>query len=430
MADQPVLLEHPLAFILGPDETIEESPEILAHRFLEETRGYWQDWVRTLAIPYDWQQAVIRAAITLKLCTYEDTGAVLAALTTSIPESPASGRNWDYRYCWLRDSYFVVQALNRLGATRTMEGYLHYIDHLVARSDVAQIRPVYPILGSGELAERTVETLAGFCRMGPVRIGNQAGLQRQHDVYGAIILAASQLFFDERLVHPGGPELFAQLEAIGEQAVAVYLKPDAGPWEFRGSQRVHTFSAAMSWAGCDRLGRIAVRLGLPLPARRWYETTESMRARILSEAWSERRGCFVASPGGEDLDASALLLPELGLLPFEDPRFSATVEAIERELREGDLLFRYRYKDDFGTPATAFTICAFWYVNALAGIGRLEEARDHFTRLLELRTPLGLLSEDIEPRSGRLWGNFPQTYSLVGIINSALRLSRSWEQAL
>jgi GH15 family glucan-1,4-alpha-glucosidase len=428
--ESSLVLDRPLTFILGPDETIEEMPSVLGRGFLEQTHAWWRDWVRGLAVPFEWQEDVIRAAITLKLCSYEDTGAVLAALTTSIPESPSSGRTWDYRYCWLRDSYFVVQALNRLGATQAMEGYLHYINQIVGRASVGELRPVYGIGGHGDLLERTASSLEGFLGMGPVRIGNQAALQTQYDVYGSVILAASQLFFDQRLAHPGDAALFMQLESIGERAAAVFGLPDAGPWEFRGIAQTHTFSAAMSWAGCDRLARIAARLGLAGPQGRWRNAADPMREQILARGWSDRRQSLVGAFGGEDLDATTLLLPELGLLPAADPRFKATVDTIGRELRQGDLIFRYRHADDFGTPETAFTVCAFWYVNALAAVGRKEEARERFTRLLERRTPLGLLSEDVDPVSGALWGNFPQTYSLVGIVNSALRLSRSWEEAL
>jgi len=433
--ERPLVLDGPLTFIIGPDEAVEEAPAVLALRLLEETRTYWQEWVRTLSVPFDWQEAVIRAAITLKLCTYEDTGAVMAALTTSIPESAGSGRNWDYRYCWLRDAYFVVQALNRLGATRTMERYLHFIDHIVAQSSVGALRPLYPIVAQGELTERHVTTLEGFLGMGPVRVGNDAANQVQHDVYGAIILAATQLFFDHRLVNPGTETLFRQLELLGDRAIVVYEQPDAGPWEFRGMQKLHTFSATMSWAGCDRLSRVADRLGLAERARLWRTRADAMRERILERAWNEQRGFFAATLGGDDFDASILLLPELGLVPATDPRFISTLDVIGRELGSGDhgsgdLLFRYRHADDFGTPETSFTICAFWYVNALAAAGRMEAAREQFTRLLERRNPLGLLSEDIDPVSGALWGNYPQTYSMVGIINSALRLSRTWEEVL
>ena len=431
IADEvPCVVDGRLALVLGPDEPVEESPLALATGFLEQTHGYWDDWVRSLAIPFEWQEAVIRAAISLKLCTYEDTGAVLAALTTSVPESAGSGRNWDYRYCWLRDSYFVIQALNRLGATRTMEGYLRFIDRIVATSGEADIAPLFSISGEREVPERTVASLRGYRGMGPVRIGNHAYLQRQHDVYGAIVLASAHSFFDERLSNLGDAVQFGQLESIGERALAVHDRPDAGPWEFRGFERVHTFSAAMCWAGADRLSRIARRLGLQARAEHWSERALVLREHILERAWSDEAQAFTSSYGGTDLDATTLLLPDLGLVSATDPRFTATLAAIEGALKEGDLLYRYRHSDDFGRPETAFTICAFWYVNALAMAGRREEAREQFERLLARRTRLGLLSEDIEPSSGEWWGNFPQTYSLVGIIDSAIRLSRSWEEAL
>ena len=428
MEDRPVVLERPLHFIIGPDETLQESPASLTREFLGATLSYWQEWVRTLAVPADWQEAVIRSAITLKLCTYEDTGAVLAALTTSIPEAAHSTRNWDYRYCWLRDSYFVIQTLNRLGATRTMEAYLHYIDQIIATTNADTLQPLYGITGDPRAEEKIATTLSGYRGMGPVRFGNLAAEQVQHDVYGSVILAATQLFFDERLVRSGDQTLLERLYRLGKRAVASFEEPDAGPWEFRGKLQRHTFSAAISWAGCDRLARIARRVGDHIAARDWGARADFMRQEILEKAWSEERQCFTSAFGNRDIDATALLLPELGLLPATDPRFLKTLERIEEELRTGDLLFRYKHADDFGTPENAFTICAFWYVNALAAAGRLEEARERFDRLLKLRNPLGLLSEDIAPESGELWGNFPQTYSMVGIIGSALRLSRSWEE--
>jgi GH15 family glucan-1,4-alpha-glucosidase len=428
LENRPMVLDQPLHFVIGPDETLQESPAALAREFLGATLSYWQEWVRTLAVPADWQEAVIRSAITLKLCTYEDTGAVLAALTTSIPEAPHSTRNWDYRYCWLRDSYFVVQTLNRLGATRTMEAYLHYIDHIIASSTADTLQPLYGISGDPHAQEKAALSLSGYRGMGPVRFGNLAAVQVQHDVYGSVILAATQLFFDDRLVRSGDQVLLERLYRLGKRAVATFEEPDAGPWEFRGRLQRHTFSAAISWAGCDRLARIAQRVGNASAAREWSATAAYMREEILQGAWSEERQSFTSAFGNRDIDATALLLPELGLLPATDVRFLKTLERIEEELRVGDLLFRYKHADDFGTPENAFTVCAFWYVNALAAAGRKDEARERFSRLLELRNPLGLLSEDIQPATGELWGNFPQTYSMVGIIGSALRLSRSWEE--
>jgi GH15 family glucan-1,4-alpha-glucosidase len=425
-----IVADTPMAFMLGPDETLSDAPLTLARQFLESTREYWQDWIRGLAIPVEWQEAVIRAAITLKLCTYEDTGAVLAALTTSIPEHADSGRNWDYRYCWLRDSYFVIHALNRLGATRTMEAYLHYIDNIVVRTQGGELQPLYGIAGEAQVEEHFAPALPGYRGMGPVRVGNQAYLQKQYDVYGAVILAAAQSFFDQRLAAPGNVESFRRLERFGDRASVLYDQPDSGPWEFRGVEQQHTFSAAMSWAGCDRLQRIATELRLHDRAADWGERAMRMRQSILDRAWSDSRRSFTASFGGADIDATSVLLPELGIVTGRDPRFLQTLDAVTNDLKRGDWLFRYRHRDDFGTPATAFTICAFWYVNALAAAGQRVEARELFQRLLERRTSLGLLAEDIDPVSGELWGNFPQTYSMVGIINCAVRLSRPWEDVL
>jgi len=424
------VLGTPLAFILAPDETIEETPLNLARSWLEETRTYWHEWIRGLAVPFDWQEAVIRSAITLKLCTYEDTGAVLAALTTSIPEMAGSVRNWDYRFCWLRDSFFVILALNHLGATNTMEGYLRYLDNIVARNPGGDLQPLYGIIGEAHIEERVIETLDGYRGMGPVRVGNLAFGQIQHDVYGAVVLAARQLFFDQRLTNPGGAAMFARTEVLGERAMKTFGTPDAGPWEFRGIERVHTFSAVMCWAACDRLARIAAQLKIDDRAAFWRTAAESMRAQILARAWSPGKQTFVSAFDGEDLDATALLLPDLGFIEATNPRFVSTLDAIERTLVRGDLVYRYRHADDFGVPANTFTMCSFWYVNALAAVGRLDRARELFESLLRRRNSAGLLSEDIDPVSGEQWGNFPQTYSMVGVITCAIRLSRSWEEML
>jgi GH15 family glucan-1,4-alpha-glucosidase len=423
------VLNRPLTFVLGPDESLRESVVTTGRRFYEQTRDYWRRWVRTLSIPFEWQEAVIRAAITLKLCTFEDTGALVAAMTTSIPESANTERNWDYRFCWLRDSFFVVHALNRLGATNTMEAYLRYILDVAAATDGGRLQPVYGIRGESRLPERVVDSLPGYRNMGPVRVGNQAYQQIQHDVYGSVIMSATQFFFDQRLSATGDMRQFALLEVLGEHANELYKEPDAGIWEYRGRARVHTFSSLMCWAGCDRLARIAARLGDADRSRRWSEIAAKIRAEILAKGWSEDRGCFVDSFGGKDLDASMLLVNELGFLPADDHRFVGTVLAVGKELLQDGNVFRYRVADDFGEPESAFNICTFWYINALAAMGKKDEARALFETMLERRNNLGLLAEDLDPSTGELWGNFPQTYSMAGIINGALRLSEAWENA-
>jgi GH15 family glucan-1,4-alpha-glucosidase len=424
----PQVVEHPFTLILGPDETVEGSVGAVGRHFFEETRGYWQEWVRYLGIPFEWQEAVIRAAITLKLNAYDDTGAIIAAVTTSIPEAPGSGRNWDYRYCWLRDAHFVVRALGRLATTQTLERYLSYIINIVANGTDGRLQPVYCINGASRMDERTVESLPGYRGMGPVRFGNQAYAQVQNDVYGATILAATHVFFDRRVTRRGDEALFRRLELLGEVARQVYDQPDAGLWERRGTQRVHTFSSVMCWVACERLALIARQLDFPQRAAYWQACADEMHAVICRRAWNAELGSFVECFDGEDLDASLLLLHDLGFIDAADPRFAATVASIERNLRVGDFVFRYVKEDDFGRPATAFTICTFWYVDALAALGRRDEARRLFENLLACRNCHGLLSEDINPETRELWGNFPQTYSMVGLISSAMLLSKRWEE--
>ncbi len=429
LQETPFFLEDTVTLLLGADETVHEAANEVGRRFLVETTEYWSEWVRFLGIPFEWQEAVIRAAITLKLNAYDDTGAIIAAMTTSIPEAAGSGRNWDYRYCWVRDGYFVVNALNRLGATRTMERYLGYIVNVAASAGGGVLQPVYGIDGRAGLDEREVPALAGYRGMGPVRIGNLAYRQVQHDVYGSVILAATHIFFDQRLTRRGDEALFRRLEALGEQARRCYDQPDAGLWELRGSARVHTFSSVMCWAACDRLGRIAARLGLAERAAYWSDHATQMHATISQRAWNARRKAFVSTFDGAAMDASLLLLAEVGFLDAADPRFAATVGAVEKDLRHGDYIFRYVEKDDFGEPENAFLVCTFWYVNALAALDRRDEARVLFEKLLAGRNRHGLLAEHIDPRSGEQWGNFVQTYSMVGLINAAIRLSVRWDQA-
>ena len=425
--ETPFVLAHPVHLVLGADESLARGVAGFVHEAQQRTTGYWCEWVRYLSIPLDWQEAVIRSAITLKLCQYEDSGAIIAAMTTSIPEAPDTPRNWDYRYCWLRDAAFVVRALNRLGATRSMEEFLRYIFN-IATSD-GSLQPLYGINFEEQLHEYEVESLAGYRGMGPVRRGNLAWVQKQHDVYGSVVLASTQLFFDQRLADPGDIDAFARLEPLGERAFALHDVPDAGLWEFRGRAEVHTYTSVMCWAACDRLAKIADKLKLESRQTYWRDRADAIHARVVEQSWNATLGHFTDTFGGERLDASLLLLADLGFVQSDDPRFIGTVEAIGRELKRGDALFRYVAPDDFGSPETSFTICTFWYIDALAAIGRKDEARELFERILARRNPLGLLSEDLAFDGGEAWGNFPQTYSHVGLIIAAMRLSRSWQEA-
>jgi GH15 family glucan-1,4-alpha-glucosidase len=419
-------LEHPLHFFFGPDESfVGDIPQTIED-MLARTMFEWQEWVRGLAIPLEWQKAVIRAAITLKLCQHEETGAIVAALTTSIPEHDGSERNWDYRYCWIRDAYYTVQALNRLGALDVLESYLAYLRNIVDAAKGGHIQPLYGVTGEARLDERTEPNLKGYRGLGPVRVGNQAYEQVQHDAYGQIILPNVQAFFDQRLFRPSGIEDFHALERVGEQAWQLYDTPDSGLWELRTRKAVHTYSAAMSWAACDRLANAAATLELGERASTWAERAATIRGRIEQAAWRPDMDSMSATFDNDDLDASLIQLLDLRFFAPDDPRFQGTLRAVEAGLRRGSHMLRYATEDDFGLPETAFNVCTFWLIEALHATGRSEDARALFEEMLERRTAAGLLSEDIDPQSGELWGNYPQTYSLVGIINCAAMLSHPW----
>lgn len=422
-------LHDSVTLLMGPDETVDGAPRELGRSFYESTSSYWHRWVRNLAIPFEWQDVVIRAAITLKLNAFDDTGAIIAAVTTSIPESPDSGRNWDYRYCWLRDAYFVVNALNQLGVTATMQHYLEYILNLIADSRDMPLQPVYGIRRETVLDESVVPGLDGYRGMGPVRVGNLAWKQLQNDVFGAAVLASTHAFFDSRLERPAGRQMFADLERLGQQATRVYQEPDAGIWELRGTRRVHTFSTLMCWAACDRLASIASRLRLRSRASHWIREADIIRKAIVDHSWNPELGSFVSTFGGDHLDASLLLMGEFQFLAPDDPRFIGTLRAVERQLQRGNFLLRYDEEDDFGRPDAAFLVCTLWWILALAQTGEKVRARTLFEKVLSCRNHLGLLSEDVSLDGGQLWGNFPQTYSMVGLIQCAARLSISWEEA-
>ena len=419
-------LERTLSFFLGPDEPFVGNVEVEAAQMLHETRRHWKYWVRTLAIPLDWQEVVIRSAITLKLCQHEETGAIVAALTTSIPEHDGSERNWDYRYCWIRDAYYTVQALNRLGALDVLESYLSYLRNIIDHSEGGEIQPLYSVSGEGELTESVAEGLAGYRGLGPVRVGNAAYSQIQHDAYGQIVLSSAQAFFDQRLLRPATADDFVALEQVGERALATYDQPDAGLWEFRTKSSIHTYSSVMCWAACDRLAKIATNLGLGDRAGYWRKAAERIRRAIEKKAWDSEGERFSATWGGSELDASLLQLIDLQFLKADDARFAATFEAVEKGLRRGDHMLRYATEDDFGLPQTAFNFCTFWLIETLHLVGRTAEARQLYEAMLERLTPAGLLSEDTDFKTGELWGNYPQTYSLVGLINCAGLLSRPW----
>ncbi|HWQ22502.1 MAG TPA: glycoside hydrolase family 15 protein [Gaiellaceae bacterium] len=426
--ERPFLLDRDRHLVLTWGQPLEAGLEDTAERFLERTLDYWRRWVKDTRVPRDYQREVIRSALALKLHQFEDTGALLAATTTSLPEHPGSGRTWDYRYCWLRDAYFTLNALERLGHSAEMERFLEYLRNL-AEEGGGVLQPVYRINGGSDAPERELEHLAGYNGEKPVRIGNQAFEHRQNDVYGEMVLAVSRLFLDTRFVGEIPPTTAVGIvQTLVDQIDARLEEPDAGPWEFRGRTRLHSFSVLMHWAGARR----AVEVGETLQADRLAAQARAIEQRaaelLATRCWNGEVGALTQVAGEPQLDAALLLAVHLGYLAPDDPRAASHVDAIRSALAvDGGLLRRYASPDDFGVPRAAFTVCSFWLVEALALLGRTDEARELFERLLGLHNGLGLYAENILPDTLEQSGNFPQTYSHVGLINAAFRLSRRWD---
>jgi GH15 family glucan-1,4-alpha-glucosidase len=421
--EAPFAVTESTTFMLGADEAVSAGTTNAGVQLLDGTLAWWREWVASLTIPANWRDAVVRAAITLQMNVVEETGAIIAAMTTSIPEAAHSTRNWDYRYCWLRDAYFVVDALYRLGDKRTTARYVNFAESIVGNSNDARLVPLYSATGAPVPEEHEAKHLRGYRDMGPVRVGNLAYLQQQHDAYGEVTLSALPLYIDNSLSERDGKALFERLELLGNQAANLYDKPDAGLWELRGKERVHTFSSVMCWAACDGLARIAAQLHISEREKHWRRAADRIHQEVVDRAWNPGIGAFTAALNGDTLDASLLLMHSLGFLPADDPRYVSTVRVIGQVLTRGQFIYRYTEKDDFGEPENAFLVCTFWYIDALAAIGEHDEARRLFDHVLSCRNRHGLLAEHLDPRTNEQWGNFVQTYSMAGIIDSALRLA-------
>jgi GH15 family glucan-1,4-alpha-glucosidase len=414
-----------LAFTYG--EPIEQPLPGLSRHFLDETTRYWQRWVKHCNIPPHYQQEVIRSALALKLHCFEDTGAIVAATTTSLPEAPGSGRTWDYRYCWLRDAYYVLSALRMLGHFEEREAFVHFLLDIVARTPSLDLAPLYRIDGTSDLEERILDNWPGYQGERPVRVGNGAATHRQNDVFGETVLALAPIFLDDRFAEERSPHSFKLIEKLADKATSVVGTPDTGIWEVRSAPTVQTFSSLMCWSAAQVMTRVSRLHRLPR-GDEFATAVERIRSEIVTRGIDPRRNVFVGSYGGTDLDAALLEMVPLRFLPPNDPRLHATVDAIAADLVRDGWLLRYQHDDGLGKPQVAFVLCTFWLVEAYAGLGRHQDARQLFERALGALSPLGLLSEDIDPRSGRMWGNFPQAYSHVGLIHAAFAASPSWSE--
>jgi GH15 family glucan-1,4-alpha-glucosidase len=436
--DTPVALAgrnmaHRAAFTVGAGEQVpfllswSPSHEVPPDRCdapaeLAGTQRFWQEWAAQCTYQGQYRDAVMRSLITLKALTYEPTGGIVAAATTSLPEDIGGVRNWDYRYCWLRDATITLEALLRTGYTQEAAAWREWLARAVA-GDPRDVQIMYGVAGERRLAEWEADWLPGYEGSAPVRIGNAAVNQRQLDVYGEVIDALS-------LGRESGVAFDRHTWSLQRMLLGFLEKnwdqPDEGIWEVRGPRRHFVHSKVMAWVAFDRAYQ-ATTLGLPGPAERWREIRDQIHREVCDKGFDPARGAFTQSYGSAELDAAVLLIPEVGFLPATDPRVVSTVEAVERELLSDGLVRRYQPAADSGVDGLtgsegAFLACSFWLVNALHMIGREDEAGELFERLLSLRNDVGLLSEEYDPRYGRQVGNTPQAFSHVPLIQAALNL--------
>lgn len=407
-------------------ETRAPARHAACEQFLSETVDYWRDWVHDCdeseCIVHETDHdMVIRSALALKLLTHRDTGAIAAAATTSLPEDIGGMRNWDYRFSWIRDAAFTIRAFSALGHTKEATDYLNRYLHLSQSFHPSDIRPLYALEHEDISDEETLDHLEGYKNSQPVRIGNEAASQLQLDMYGELVLGIYQLVWADEEV---ASEDWTAVHNIVEYVCEHWDKPDAGIWEVRGGPKHFVYSKVMCWTALDRAIELAQREDFDAPFDRWRDHQEEIEESILNRGFNEEVGGFTQSFDDDTLDATGLLVPLLGFVSFDDERAQRTIDAVLDNLTTDEgLVHRYEGSgDDLPGEEGAFVLCSFWLVDALAKSGRISEARDVFDSVIEYASPLGLLSEEVDPETGEQLGNVPQAFSHIGLINSALYL--------
>ncbi|TGL67519.1 glycoside hydrolase family 15 protein [Leptospira jelokensis] len=414
-------LNQSIYLVLHESEKIEIPISEFVEDELSKTKQYWQNWVKHCTIPNFAQKQQIRSALCLKLHQFQETGAIIAASTTSLPESPNSGRNWDYRYCWLRDGFYTLLALTNLGQFEELENYSQYISNLTPTND-GRYQPLYSIFGE-HLLEEKILSLDGYQGNQPVRIGNSAYTHKQNDAYGQILLSLLPLYSDERIPEKNRFHNLNLIQKLLDQIELTMDEPDAGLWEFRNFSQKHCYTYLFHWIGA----KTAKEIALKLEKQELLEKSERLMREAelnIESCYDSELGCYTQAQGKKDLDASLLQLITLGYLEPHSEKAKSHIKAIESQLKTKEgFIYRYLHKDDFGKPETTFLVCTFWYIEALACMDRLDEAIHLFEYVCGHANHLGLFSEDIESSSGNQWGNFPQTYSHVGLVNSAHKIA-------
>lgn len=421
LQEQPFVLDQDRYVILTYGEPMEAPLKYTAEEFIKKTTIYWEGWVKSCYLPNIYQEEIIRSALILKLHQYEDTGGIIASGTTSLPEFHDSARNWDYRYCWFRDTYYTLKAFNQIGHFEELEKYFDYVQNIL-RNAGNSLQPLYSITGEKNLFELELD-LDGYQGNKPVRIGNKAYEQIQNDVYGQVLVSLLPLYVDKRLAFKRKSSYKKIIPWLLKQIERTLHAEDAGLWEFRTLKQFHTYTILFHWAGAKSAYKIASVFNdtelMTLAIRIASEAEE-----LLGKCYEAERKVYTQGIGSANLDASTLMLVTMNFLDHNSERAKAHIIAMEKELLTPQgLFYRYKHLDDFGMPESTFLVCAFWYVDALACVGRINDARKILDQLLLFSNHLGIFSEDVG-EDGSQWGNFPQTYSHVGLINAACRIAK------
>lgn len=423
--ERSFLLTEDLYLIFSTAEPFEVPLKETYEEYYYKTREYWRRWVKETFIPNLFQKELIRSVITIKLHQFEDTGAIIASGTTSLPEYPGSGRNWDYRYCWLRDSYFSLGALNSTGHFEEAERYLQFIHNILR--NVQNLQPMYRINGEPEIFEKELD-LAGYMENRPVRIGNAAYFQKQFDAFGQVILSLLPLYTDERIIHREQAFDLDLIKNLLDQIENCMQIPDSGTWELRGRKAKHLSTYIFHWAGAKAAYKIGEYYSDGDLKNKASEVS-AMSEIEIEKCYSEEFGCYMADQSLAHFDATGFLLIIMNYLNQEDARTTKHFQRLQKELLSPEgMIYRYRTPDDFGDTHACFTICTYWYIESLICLGFLREAEASLANIIQHGNHLGLLSEDISSEDGGQWGNFPQTYSHVGLINAVCRLARKRDQ--
>ncbi|MBN1898447.1 MAG: glycoside hydrolase family 15 protein [Spirochaetes bacterium] len=421
-----ITLESDAYFLLSYHQKLERVDLDKIYFDYQKTKTYWLDWVSRTFCPQNYREQVIRSAITLKMLSYQRTGAVIASPTTSLPEIIGKDRNWDYRYCWIRDASKIIDLYARINHTNSATRFMDFILDRRPRKH-ENMRTIYGINGEKDLVERILTHLSGYEGSKPVRIGNDAYLQKQNDLYGELIETIyTFLLVNKRSSFPFQEELWTLVRSLVRDVIDNWHIPDSGIWERRQAIHHYVHSKLMNWVALDRAVKIAGHFGKTEYIRPWSALAEKIKAEIIENGWNEKARSFTMYYGSKSLDASNLLMLHYGFLDRNDPRMKSTVEQTYKHLVYNGFTFRYKEKDEFGKPENAFIICCFWMINSLYLIGKKDEAINMFENLLKYSNHLGLLSEGIEIATGRLVGNFPQGYSHLSLIQTVFLLETEY----